>query len=393
MKVLQQQYKSEIQTELQQILQFWINYAADNINGGFYGQINEHNIVNSYAPKGGVLNSRILWTFSAAYNQAHRQEYRVLAERAYNYLTAYFIDKEYGGLYWTTDYQGNPLDTKKQMYASAFAIYALSEYYKVNQSKEAKNQAIQLFQDIEKYSFDPEQTGYIDAFTRDWNGIRDMRLSEKDSNEKKTMNTHLHILEAYTNLYKIWKEKILKEKIILLIKNFTDRIINSSSHHLILFFDESWNPKSTIISYGHDIEASWLLQEAAEVIEEGTYINQTKQLSIKISDAVLEGLDKDGGLWYEKEGNHFVKEKHWWPQAEAMVGFLNAFQNSGNEKYFRLSYRSWQFVQQYIKSPDGEWLWGVNTDNTILKGQDKAGLWKCPYHNSRACLEILKRIN
>ncbi|TAN01891.1 MAG: N-acyl-D-glucosamine 2-epimerase [Chitinophagaceae bacterium] len=392
MGILQQQYKSEAQAELHQILQFWANHAVDNINGGFYGQINENNEVSSIAPKGSVLNSRILWTFSAAYNQTHHLEYLELAERAYDYLTAHFIDKKYGGLYWTVDYLGNPLDTKKQIYATAFAIYALSEYHKINKLKEAKIGAMQLFQDIEKHSFESKHTGYIDAFTRDWNEIHDMRLSEKDSNEKKTMNTHLHILEAYTNLYGIWQDNTLKEKIIFLIKDFTDHIINSLNHHLILFFDEYWNPKSTIISFGHDIEASWLLQEAAEAIKDKVIIDQIKQLSLQITDAVIDGVDEDGGLWNEKEGNSFMKEKHWWPQAEAMVGFLNAFQNSGNEKYFRLSYRSWQFIRQYIKSPDGEWYWGIKVDHTIMKGQDKAGLWKCPYHNSRACLEIMKRI-
>lgn len=392
MGILQQQYKSEAQAELHQILQFWANHAVDNINGGFYGQINENNEVSSIAPKGSVLNSRILWTFSAAYNQTHHLEYLELAERAYDYLTAHFIDKKYGGLYWTVDYLGNPLDTKKQIYATAFAIYALSEYHKINKLKEAKIGAMQLFQDIEKHSFESKHTGYIDAFTRDWNEIHDMRLSEKDSNEKKTMNTHLHILEAYTNLYGIWQDNTLKEKIIFLIKDFTDHIINSLNHHLILFFDEYWNPKSTIISFGHDIEASWLLQEAAEAIKDKVIIDQIKQLSLQITDAVIDGVDEDEGLWNEKEGNSFMKEKHWWPQAEAMVGFLNAFQNSGNEKYFRLSYRSWQFIRQYIKSPDGEWYWGIKVDHTIMKGQDKAGLWKCPYHNSRACLEIMKRI-
>lgn len=392
MGILQQQYKSEAQAELHQILQFWANHAVDNINGGFYGQINENNEVSSIAPKGSVLNSRILWTFSAAYNQTHHLEYLELAERAYDYLTAHFIDKKYGGLYWTVDYLGNPLDTKKQIYATAFAIYALSEYHKINKLKEAKIGAMQLFQDIEKHSFESKHTGYIDAFTRDWNEIHDMRLSEKDSNEKKTMNTHLHILEAYTNLYGIWQDNTLKEKIIFLIKDFTDHIINSLNHHLILFFDEYWNPKSTIISFGHDIEASWLLQEAAEAIKDKVIIDQIKQLSLQITDAVIDGVDEDGGLWNEKEGNSFIKEKHWWPQAEAMVGFLNAFQNSGNEKYFRLSYKSWQFIRQYIKSPDGEWYWGIKPDHTIMKGQDKAGLWKCPYHNSRACLEIMKRI-
>lgn len=393
MKTLAYQYRPELQSELRSILQFWMAHSVDTLHGGFYGKIDENNMADPYAPKGSVLNSRILWTFSAAYNQTHDEHYREVADKAYEYIISHFIDKQYGGLYWTVDYEGNPLDDKKQIYATAFGIYALSEYYKIHHYEEVKSAAIQLFREIENYSYDMKETGYIEAMTREWKEIDDARLSKKDANEKKTMNTHLHILEAYTNLFKIWQDNGLKNKMMLLLRNFTDHIIDPVSNHLIPFFDEHWHRKSNVVSFGHDIEASWLLQEAAEAINEPNIIKITKQLSLKIAEATLPGIDEDGGLWYEKEKDIFIKEKHWWPQAEAMVGFMNVYQNFGNENYLQQSYKSWQFIKQYIKSPQGEWLWGINEDHTVMQGQDKAGIWKCPYHNGRACMEISERIS
>lgn len=392
---LLENYRAAMQQELQEILAWWIEHIIDEENGGFYGQIDGNNQVHPQAPRGGVLNSRILWAFSAAYNQTQQEHYLVMAGRAFKYLLAHFIDKEYGGLYWSVNYKGEPLDTKKQIYASAFAIYGLSEYWKATRNEGARQAAIDLYRVIEQYSFDPLGTGYIDAFARNWQPMDDIRLSEKDANEKKTMNTHLHVLEAYTNLYQVWGDEELRHKIVLLIKNFTEHIVNKQTHHLVLFFDEHWNAKGDAVSYGHDIEAAWLIQEAAEVIEDEDLIRQTRKLAINIAGAAKEGLHTDGGLWYEYEPStgHLVKEKHSWPQAEAMVGFMNAYQVSLDESYLQLSYKSWLFVQQYIKDHQaGEWYWGV-AENYQTMAKDKAGLWKCPYHNTRACLELINRID
>lgn len=389
-------YRAAMQQELQQILTYWMEHTIDQENGGFYGQIDSNNQVQPHAPKGGVLNSRILWAFSAAYNQTRNEQYLAMADRACDYLLTHFIDKEYGGLYWTVNYTGEPLDTKKQIYASAFAIYGLSEYWKATRREGAREAAIDLYRAIEQYSFDPVATGYIDAFARNWQPMEDIRLSDKDANEKKTMNTHLHVLEAYTNLYAIWGEEELRHKIELLIGNFTKYIINEQTHHLTLFFNEHWDAKGEIISYGHDIEVAWLVQEAAEAIEDEVLIAETRKLAIKIADAAREGLHSDGGLWYEYEpsAGYLVKEKHSWPQAEAMVGFMNAYQVSLDESYLQLSYRSWQFAKQHIKDHQwGEWHWGVLENYEPMPGMDKAGLWKCPYHNSRACMEVIKRID
>ena len=270
------EYSNEMKAELDSILSYWAKNTCDNVNGGFVGRIDENNTSYPDAPKGSVLNSRILWAFSSAYAVTKNEENLHLARVAYNYIIANFIDKEYGGIYWSLNTKGEPLDTKKQIYALAFAIYGCSAYFTASNNEAAKNTAIELYNTIEKYSFDATYTGYLDAFTKDWKTLDDLRLSAKDANEKKTMNTHLHVLEAYTALYGIWPDVELKDKIILLIKNFINHIVDYNTHHLVLFFDEQWNPKSTTISYGHDIEAAWLLLEAAEVTADLSLIKIAK---------------------------------------------------------------------------------------------------------------------
>lgn len=389
------QYKSEVEKELEAILHYWINRTLDETNGGFVGKIDHHEMVYPEAPKGSVLNSRILWSFSAAYNLMQKKEYLQIAERAFHYLVNFFLDKEHGGVFWTVDYKGQPLDTKKQIYALSFAIYGLSEYYIASQNGEARKYATQLYHDIVAHSYDRQYGGYIEALTRDWKEIGDLRLSAKDANERKSMNTHLHVLEGFANLYRIWPDERLKEKLEELIRLFLDHIISSKDNHLILFFDDEWNAKSNIISYGHDIETAWLVQETAEIIGDETLLHEVKMRSVLVADAAAGGLDQDGGLWYEYDADkdHLIKQKHWWPQGEAMVGFFNSWQNTGDESYLQQSIRSWEFVKQYIRDKScGEWVWGVKEDYSPMTEEDKAGLWKCPYHNSRACMEIIRRM-
>jgi len=386
--------KSELNDELSRILNYWIKNTPDNEYGGFLGRIDGEDNVVPGSPKGSVLNARILWSFSAAYTLNKNPDYLHYAERAYQYITNYFIDKKYGGVYWTIDYKGNPLDTKKQVYATAFTIYGLSEYYRASGNEDAKTAAINLYNLLVERSYDATRTGYLEAFTREWGPITDLRLSAKDANEKKTMNTHLHVLEAYANLYRIWPDDGLKAQIITLLCNFLDHFINPETWHLNLFFDEDWNSRSALISYGHDIEAAWLLQEAAEIIKHEPLIERLKGVSIKIAKATLSGLDSDGGLWYEYEpaDNHLVKEKHWWVQAEVIVGFYNTWQINGDDKFLELAEKTWEFVKNNIIDPKkGEWVWGIEENGNIMSNEDKAGIWKCPYHNSRACIEIVKR--
>jgi mannobiose 2-epimerase len=396
MKDVLLQYRREMEQELNDILAYWMNNTIDNENGGFVGRIDHDNKIYVDAPKGSVLNGRILWTFAAAYNLTEKTEYFIIAERAFKYFIRYFIDKDFGGVYWTVDYKGSPLDTKKQIYAQAFGVYGLSEFYRASKNEKALEAAINIYNDIVRYSYDEKNGGYIEALTRDWKEIGDLRLSAKDANEKKSMNTHLHVLEAFVNLYRISSTEQLKVQLQDLIRLFAEHIVSKQTNHLVLFFDDEWNERSKVISYGHDIEAAWLVQEAAEIIDDKLLLSKLKERSLDLTIAVTEGLDEDGGLWYEYDPvqNHLIKQKHSWPQAEAMIGFFNAWQNTGEEKYLRQSLKSWEFVKNHMHDKNcGEWYWGVNEGYSPMKQEDKVGIWKCPYHNSRACIEIINRIN
>ncbi|HEY5391892.1 MAG TPA: AGE family epimerase/isomerase, partial [Hanamia sp.] len=346
---LLQQYREELESELHSILDYWQKNTIDKKNGGFFGKINNDTYVFEEAPKGSVLNSRILWTFSAAYNLTKNEDYLLVADRAFEYIKDHFIDKEFGGVYWTVDFRGKPLDEKKQIYALAFTIYGLSEYYISSKNEEARSLAIDLYHTILKYSYDHEHGGYIEALTRDWKEINDLRLSDKDANEKKSMNTHLHLLEAFANLYRSWTDEKLKEKITELIFIFLNKIVDPGTNHLILFFDEKWNKKSGIVSYGHDIEAAWLIEEAAGIVKNEMLFKQVQQQSVNLAVAATDGLAPDGGLWYEYDigKDDLIKEKHWWPQAEAMVGFFNAWQITGDETFLQHSLSSWKFIKQH----------------------------------------------
>lgn len=388
-------YKEELSSELENILSYWKNFTVDNVNGGFVGKIDNDNNIDYTAPKGSVLNARILWSFSSAYNLKGNVDDLAIADRAFQYIINHFIDDEFGGVYWLLDAKGNPIDTKKQVYAIAFTIYAFSEYFLASKNNLAKEKAIELYKNLVANSYDAEKGGYFEAFNREWKSLDDLRLSKKDANEKKTLNTHLHVLEAFTTLYKIWPNEHLRRKIMELIQNFTSHIINEKTGNLVLFFDENWVPKSDIISYGHDIEAAWLLLEAAEAVHDEALVETIKTISVKMAYVSKQGLDADGSLWYEDEPSkkHIVKEKHWWVQAEAMVGFFNAWQISKDEQFLEISLKNWSFVKDKIINYDnGEWSWGITEAGEIMPNEDKVGIWKCPYHNSRACMELIRRI-
>jgi len=386
--------KEDLHKELvSNILPFWMNKMVDNEHGGFYGRIDGKNCLHKKANKGSVLNTRILWTFSAAYRLLGNLQYLKIAERAFYYIQKYFIDHNNGGVYWELDYLGNPVNTKKQVYAQGFALYAFSEFYRATQNIKALELAKEYFLLIEEKCKDKKTGGYFEAFTQDWQSIEDMRLSTKDANEKKSMNTHLHILEPYTNLYRIWNDERLRKAQTDLINIFLDRILDKQSFHLNLFFDENWNVKSSTISYGHDIEASWLLFEAAQVLNEDSICDNVKGDSLRMVDAAMEGYRQDGNLIYEKDGNHFNEDRHWWVQAEAVVGLMYAYNNSGEKGYGEKAGNIWKYIREYlIDKQNGEWFWSVSRDGNTNDEDDKAGFWKCPYHNGRMCMEIIEHL-
>lgn len=387
--------RKEVTEELEgNILPFWMNKMTDRERGGFYGRISGEDVLMPDEPKGAILNARILWTFSAAYRLLKKPEYLATATRAKRYLLDFFYDKQFGGIYWSVDCEGNPLDTKKQIYALGFAIYGLSEYARATGDEEALEYAIRLFEVIEKYSFDAEKNGYVEALTRDWQPIADMRLSDKDENEKKTMNTHLHILEPYANLYRVWKDGRLKTQLKNLIELFVTKILDTQTYHLNLFFEDDWTNKYHLISYGHDIEASWLIHEAALVLGDETVLKQIEPVIVRIARAADEGLNADGSMTYERftDKGETDRELHWWVQAENVVGHLNLYQHFGDEEALSTALRCWQFIKdKLIDRENGEWYWSRFADGSINRNDDKAGFWKCPYHNGRMCLEINER--
>lgn len=388
MKKFQEELHNELITD---ILPYWTNKLIDNENRGFYGRIDGHENLHKHANKGAVLNARILWTFSAAYRIEKNPQYLETATRAYNYIKDYFIDKDNGGVFWELDYTGKPVNTRKQVYAQGFALYGFSEYYRATGNEEALQLSKDFFHLIEKYAYDPDNEGYIEALQSNWQPIQDMRLSEKDANEEKSMNTHLHILEPYTNLLRIWNDPAVETAQRRLIGNFTDHIVNPDTKHLILFFNRKWQSDYKIISYGHDIETAWLLYEAAEVLGNEQLLNDIKQLTIEIVEASYEGLQEDGSMIYETNGQHTDKDRHWWVQAETVVGSMYAYKLTGNKKYLDVAINCWEYITKHILDKEnGEWIWSVYANGTPNNTDDKAGFWKCPYHNARICMEIME---
>ena len=390
-------FKKEMQDVLTgNILPFWIDKMVDHENGGFYGRIDGHGNLHADAEKGGILNARILWTFSATYRVLGKSEYLEMATRAKDYIIAHFIDREYGGTYWSLDYKGNPKDTKKQFYAIGFMIYGLSEYVRATGDKEALDYAIQLFECIEEHSLDVIYNGYIEACTREWGEIADMRLSVLDANYPKSQNTHLHIIEPYANLYRVWKDERLEKALRNMINIFTDKILNPETNHLDLFFEKDWTRGAGHLeSYGHDIECSWLMHEAALVLGDAEVLKKVEEIVPLVAKASEKGLNPDGSMIHEAnlDTGHVDDDLHWWVQAEAVVGFYNIYQHFGDESALDKSLQCWQYIKDnLIDYEGGEWYWSRRPDGTLNLDDDKAGFWKCPYHNGRMCLEIIERI-
>ena len=383
------------------ILPFWLNNAIDAEYGGFRGQVGNDLTVDTNAGKGSILNARILWTFAKAYSVYRDPIYLAAARRAYDYICSHFWDDQFGGVYWMVDPPGQPLDPRKRIYSQAFTVYALAEYGHATGHPQAYDRAMSLVAQIELAGHDAERHGYFETYERDWTLAADQRLSEVDLDEKKSMNTHLHMLEAYATLLRHHEDVTVRFRLRELIEIFLKHIVNPATHHFILFFDEEWHPRSRKISFGHDIEGSWLLCEAAEVLGDQEVLNRVRAESVKMAQAVYEqGLDDDGGLLYEAEEHDAApaeivdSNKHWWAQAEAVVGFLNAYELSGQQHFLEAANRSWAFIEKHIiDHNNGEWFWMVSRAGVPDLLQDKVGPWKCPYHNSRTCFEVMDRLD
>lgn len=375
------------------ILSFWLG-MQDNERGGFYGRMDGHGTLCRDAEKGAVLNARILWSFAAAYRVTGNGDYLAAATRARNYILEHFIDRQYGGVYWSLDADGKPVDMKKQSYAIGFMIYGMSEYARATGDKVALDTAIELYRSLEEHAYDSAGDGYIEALTRDWQPLDDMRLSELDENGSRTQNTHLHIIEPYTNLYRVWPDEGLRVALMRLLHIFTDKLMNAGHGHIDLFFDDRWQGRRDIQSYGHDIEASWLLHETALVLGDKEILDWIEPKVVRIAEASRRGLLPNGALRHEAhlDGTRHDYDLHWWVQCENIIGNLNLYQHFGDETALRTALSCWQWIEEnLIDRENGEWHWSVREDGTLNLDDDKAGFWKCPYHNTRLCLEILER--
>jgi cellobiose epimerase len=389
--------RREAEEELREnILGYWLTHAVDRDGSGFHGRLTYDNRLDPTAPRSAVLNTRILWTFSVAAEHFGETDYREAAERAYVYLRDHFIDREHGGVYWSVDHTGAPLDQKNQVYALAFAIMALADYYRMSGREEASRMARSIFDLVERYARDREKGGYFEAYSRDWKPSADQRISPRGLNTRKTMNTHLHVLEAYTVLLSATGDETVREALTSITDEFLTHILSPDQRHLLLFFDEEWRSQSDIVSYGHDIEASWLLDEAGQLLDDSDLRRRIRHATLSLAEATLqEAVGEDGGIANELHGDGTLDtDRHWWPQAEALVGFLNAWQITGDSRYEDAVVRMWDFIRsRLVDQEHGEWFSRVDIQGRPNLSDDKVGPWKGPYHNGRACLEVMKRVS
>lgn len=377
----------------EKILPFSVRYVLDQEQGGFYGHVSNDGRADRQAPKGLVQHGRMLWTFAHAGRVLVNPEYWPVALHAYSALVDWFHDREHGGFFWTVDPGGQPLDTDKYTYGQAFALYGLAEQHRAGGGPRCLEQAIELYHLIEERCRDPQGGGYCEVRRQDWSPAPDLHLDPTPLPVALGMNTHLHLLEAYASLLRAWDDAGLRASLRALIDILLDHVVDPGTHHLALYFDGDWHPLSDEVSYGHDIEASWLLVEAAQALAEPGRLARAREAALPMAYAVLEqGLGADGGLFDEGGPSSWAgRERTWWPQAEAMVGFLNAYQLNRDRRFLDASLASWAFASRYFSDRQyGDWFHSVDADGHPVD-REKAGFWKTPYHNARACLEILER--
>jgi cellobiose epimerase len=390
------EYRRRAEAELRQnILPFWMRHVVDRERGGFFGEVSNDLVVKKDAPRGSLLTSRILWTYSAAYRIYRDADFREMADWAYKDLITRFWDAEHDGVYWTIRADGTPMQMNKQVYAQVFAMYALSEYYRATEVADARDRSIRLFHRLQSHARDVEHGGYWEVCTRDWKRVTEPRGSYLEPLGAKSQNTHLHVMEAFTNLLRIWPDPQLRQAQQELVGLMLTRILDSKTHHLNLFFTPEWKPTTDEVSYGHDIEAAWLLTEAAEVLADAELQTRIKKVAVEIARVTLaEGVSPEGGLYYEGDPSGVTKRQlEWWPQAEGVVGFVNAYQISGDVRYLNAAFRMWDVIEtRLVDRKHGEWFRAVSADGEV-SSQPKVSLWKCSYHNGRACMEFVLRLD
>lgn len=387
-------WQQEMDAEARRILDYWTTYSVDTDGEGFYGRVDIENAAHPEASRSAVLNTRILWTYSAAGLHFDDKSYRPLADKAFAYLLDHFVDPAHGGVYWSVSAAGEPENASKQIYAQSFAMYAFAEYYRWTGVERAKDEAINIYRLIVEHALDREHGGYFEAFDADWTPSTQRLLTGGHTDAEKTMNTHLHVMEAFSGLIRVWPDPQLRASLEDMIGLFENHIYDAGTGHLIPFLTGDWTEIGEYYSFGHDIEASWLLMEAADLLG-GDWPKRVEPICVRMAETSYdEGLDEDGALLYEAEPHGLTNTgKSWWPQAEAMVGFYNAFQLTGNDRYREASLNAWSFIDKYMADHDkGEWFSQLDRERNLQGGNDKVNAWKGPYHNTRACLEMHRRL-
>jgi mannobiose 2-epimerase len=378
------------------LLPFWRERSVDHERGGFIAEMSNDGRVRTDAARGLVLNARLLWTFSALYRHTKDARDLELARRAHAYLEDRFRDREHGGYAWLVDSAGRPLPGAKKVYGQAFAAYALAEYHRASGDAGALAAARRVYELVVRHAHDARHGGYLEARAADWSATTELRLSESDMQAAKSMNTHLHLLEAYATLYRAWPDAGLAARLRELIGLFGTRIIDRSSGHLRHFFDETWTTLSDAYTYGHDIEAAWLVAEAAAALGDRRLTQEVRSWTIGLARTVLaEGVDSVGAVAYEGRGGAVTDgRRDWWCQAEAVVGLWDAYQSTGDPAFADAAARVWRFIAAtMVDRANGEWFWRVRADGTVDQSLPKVSEWKCPYHTTRMCLEMLRRLD
>ena len=373
------------------IIPFWKGLRDDEF-GGYYGYLDYDLKLDKKAVKGCILNSRITWFFSNAYTLLKDVSLLEEAKHGFAFLKEHCMDKDNGGIYWSMKYNGEPEDTTKHTYNQAFSIYALSSYYEASGDEEALEMAKELFHIIETRCTD--EIGYKEAFDKEFHEIENDKLSENGVIAEKTMNTLLHVFEAYTELYRVAKLPEVKERLEWIMDTFADKVYNPALHRQEVFFDRNMNSILDLHSYGHDIETAWLIDRGVEVLGEKKYEDKmspiTRDLTAQIYKVAFDGRS----LANECERGVVNKHRIWWVQAETVVGFLNGWQkNPGKPEYLDAAKAEWNFIKEYVidKRKGSEWYWEVDPDGKPYEGRPIVEPWKCPYHNGRMCLEVIKR--
>lgn len=371
------------------ILPFWESLRDDTF-GGYYGLLDYDLKLDKKAVKGCILNSRILWFFSNAYLTMHDEKLLSYADHAYEFMIKYCIDTTYGGVYWSVNYDGTVFDSTKHTYNQAFAIYALSSYYAATKKEEARIFAEQIYQLIETKCKD--EVGYLEAFTNDFMPESNEKLSENGVMAEKTMNTLLHVFEAYTELYRVTQNQAVAEQVKNILNRFEKQVFNKERRRLEVFFDKNMNSILDLHSYGHDIETAWLMDRGCAVLQEEEVTKRVRKIAKVLEDQIYKEAFKEHSLLNECERGIPNKNRVWWVQAEAVVGFLNAYEKTGEERYKEAVREIWDFIDTKIVDhrKGSEWFWQIDENGN----PDKRPIvepWKCPYHNGRMCFEIIRR--